>query len=96
MIRPLITSYLRATEPDALASRRANRFRQKRFWCAGVNDVWCLDQHDKWLRFGLFFHGSVDPFMMYNNWLKIWWTDKNPRLIVRFYLEAARKIGGMF
>lgn len=92
--RPLITNYLRQTEPDALAARRHQRFKRKQFWCAGVNDLWCQDQHDKWLRFGLFFHGSVDPFMMYNNWLKIWWTDKNPRLILSYYLEAARKLGG--
>jgi hypothetical protein len=32
--------------------------------------------------------------MSYNNWLKVWWTNKNPRLIAHYYLEAARKLGG--
>jgi hypothetical protein len=92
--RALISNFLISTEPRAVEDRRHNRFKRKRFWCAGVNDIWCQDQHDKWLRFGLYFHNSVDPFMSYNNWLKVWWTNKNPKLITSFYIEAARKTGG--
>jgi len=92
--RKLISDYLKATEPDAVASRRHRRFLRKRFYSAGVNDIWCQDQHDKWLRFGLFFHNNIDPFMMYNNWLKVWWTVKNPRLIASYYFETVRKLGG--
>jgi hypothetical protein len=81
-------------EPEALQAWHHHRFKRKRFWCAGVNDLWCQEQHDKWKRFGLFLHNGVDPFMMYNNWLKVWWTNRNPRLIVWYYLEVARKLGG--
>jgi hypothetical protein len=82
-------------EPSAVAAHRQRRFKRKHYWCAGVNDIWCQDQHDKWLRFRLFFHNSVDPFMSYNNWLKVWWTNKNPKLITRYYFEAVCKLGGM-
>jgi len=90
----LISDFLLATEPDAVASRRHRRFKRRRFYCAGVNDVWCQDQHDKWRRFGLYFHNNVDPFMMYNNWLKVWWTNRNPKLIASYYFEAVCKLGG--
>jgi hypothetical protein len=93
--RKLISDFLNATERDAVTARRGRRFKRKRFWSAGVNDVWCQDQHDKWLCFGLYFHNNIDPYMSYNNWLKVWWTNKNPRLITSFYIEAARKLGGM-
>ncbi|OAX32928.1 hypothetical protein K503DRAFT_860077 [Rhizopogon vinicolor AM-OR11-026] len=66
-----------------------------RFWCAGVNDVWPQDQHDKWMRFGLWLHISLDPFTGWINWLKIWWTNKNPRLIARYYLDCCRKLGAV-
>jgi hypothetical protein len=31
--------------------------------------------------FGLFFHNNIDPYMSYNSWLKVWWTNRNPFLI---------------
>jgi hypothetical protein len=94
LYRKLVSDFLLATEPDEVAARRQHCFKRKRFYCAGVNDVWCLDQHDKWRHFGLYFHNGIDPFMTYNHWLKVWWTNRNPRLIAHWYFEAARKIGG--
>jgi hypothetical protein len=31
--------------------------------------------------FGLWLHISLDPFAGWINWLKVWWTNKNPRRI---------------
>jgi hypothetical protein len=92
--RPLIGQLLNLIEPQAVQARMRRRFRRKRFFAAGVNDVHVQDQHDKWLRFGLWFHNSLDPYTGYNNWLKVWWTNKNPRLIAGYYIEAVRKLGG--
>jgi hypothetical protein len=33
--------------------------------------------------------------MMYNHWLKVWWNNSNPKLIASYYIEAARKQGGV-
>lgn len=88
-------AYLERTEPDAVKARRHRRFKRRRFYAAGVSDVWCLDQHDKWgPRFGLWLHNCIDPFIGFNNWLKVWWTNKNPRLIASYYLETVQKYGG--
>jgi len=55
-----------------LKGRRVRHFRRRKFHAAGVNDIWVQDQHDKWgPRFGLWHHSNIDPFMGYNNWLKI-------------------------
>ncbi|KAG2121119.1 hypothetical protein DEU56DRAFT_873841 [Suillus clintonianus] len=93
--RELIAKLLKITEPTAVKARRRGRLKRRRFWCAGVNDVWPQDQHDKWLRFGLWLHISLDPFTGWINWLKIWWTNKNPRLIARYYLDCCRKLGAV-
>ncbi|KAH7904511.1 hypothetical protein BJ138DRAFT_1019057 [Hygrophoropsis aurantiaca] len=93
--RPLISRLLKIVEPDAVVARCHRRFKRKRFWSAGVNDVWAQDQHDKWGRFGLWLHISLDPYTGYINWLKVWWTNKNPCLIAYYYLEACRKLGAV-
>jgi hypothetical protein len=76
--------------------RRRKAFKRRRFWAAGVNDVWPQDQHDKWGRYGLWLHASLEAFSGEINWIKIWWTNRNPRLIVSYYLETCRKIKGSY
>jgi hypothetical protein len=93
--RPLIGRLLKLIEPEAVQARMRRRFRRKRFFAAGVNDIHVQDQHDKWKRFGLWFHNNLDPFTGFNHWLKVWWTNRNPRLIAGFYIESIRKHGGM-
>ncbi|KAM6489625.1 hypothetical protein JOM56_014947 [Amanita muscaria] len=58
-------------------------------------EYWSIDQHDKWGRFGLWLHLGIDPYPGRFAWLKVWWCNRNPRLLIHYYLEAARKIGGM-
>jgi hypothetical protein len=81
-------------EPEELARRKRRRFKRKRFYAAGVMDILAFDQHDKWKRFGLWLHVGLDPFAGRIAWIKIWWTNRNPRLITSYYLEAWRIIGG--
>lgn len=57
-------------------------------------DMWTIDQHDKWKRFGLWLHIGLDPFNGHMEWLKIWWTNRNPRLVASYYIEAGRKAKG--
>ncbi|KAM6501138.1 hypothetical protein JOM56_004152 [Amanita muscaria] len=94
--RVVISRYLKLTEPDAVDARRRKLFKRRVFYAAGVCDLWVMDQHDKWgPRYGLWLHNSLDPFSGYNNWLKVWWTNKNPRLIAKYYLDAAREQGAI-
>ncbi|KAI9447090.1 hypothetical protein BJY52DRAFT_1206604 [Lactarius psammicola] len=57
--------------------------------------MWSLDQHDKFKRYGLFFHVGLDPYPGLIHWCKVWWMAKNPKLIARFYFDAAQAIGGI-
>ncbi|KAJ6596587.1 hypothetical protein B0H10DRAFT_2441868 [Mycena sp. CBHHK59/15] len=94
--RAVITSYFAIYVPDLVRQRRANRLKRKRFWAAGVNDLWAVDQHDKWkYKFGLALHSGLDPFIGRIQWLKIWWTNSNPRLILSYYLDAVQEFGFM-
>lgn len=94
LIRSVVLSYFAIYEADLVRQRKANRLKRKRFWSAGANDIWAIDQHDKWkYKFGLALHTAVEPFVGRVQWLKIWWTNSNPRLILSYYLETVKKHG---
>ncbi|KAJ7827354.1 hypothetical protein B0H14DRAFT_2595352 [Mycena olivaceomarginata] len=90
-----LAKFLKEVEPDAVRQRRAFKFKRKRFYSAGVMDLVCFDQHDKWKRFGLWLHLGMDPYPGQLHWLKIWWTNRNPKLVTRYYLDACRNAGGI-
>ncbi|KAI0089513.1 hypothetical protein BDY19DRAFT_864419, partial [Irpex rosettiformis] len=91
----VVAEYLKAVESNAVASRKGRNFKRRVFYAAGVNDVWAVDQHDKWQKFGLYLHVGVDPFPGDILWLRIWWTNRNPRLVTSYYLDAASNRGGI-
>jgi hypothetical protein len=39
-------------------------------------------------------HAGLEAFSGEINWLKIWWMNKNPRLVAKFYLDTCQRIGG--
>lgn len=91
MSREVISSLLKTMEPEEAVLRPCG-FRH--FFAVGVNDVWAQDQHDKWGHFGLWMHAGIEAFSGEFNWLNIWWTNKNPRLTTKYYLDTCRRIGG--
>jgi len=90
----MVLAYLNLTEPEAVDFRKRKHFHRKRFWSAGVMDIWSCNQHDRWKQFGLWLHLGFDPYPGELQWLKVWWSNRNPQLIGSYYLEAVRKKGG--
>ncbi|KAI9437413.1 hypothetical protein F5148DRAFT_1262673 [Russula earlei] len=80
-----IAQFLKGMELEAVELRKAQRFRRKWFWSAGVMDILTIDQHDKWKWFGLWLYIGLNPFPGHIAWLKIWC----------YYIEAECKIGGI-
>ncbi|KZT31725.1 hypothetical protein SISSUDRAFT_1038243 [Sistotremastrum suecicum HHB10207 ss-3] len=76
----VVHDYLRDTEPDEVAARKHKKLKRRAFLAEGVFEYWCCDQHDKFKKANLWFHVCVDPYSGYVVWLKVWWTNKNPRL----------------
>ncbi|KZT56061.1 hypothetical protein CALCODRAFT_413280, partial [Calocera cornea HHB12733] len=92
--RRIVIGYFHQYEPDLIHSRRSARLQRKRFWSAGVNDIWCMDQHDKWSRFGLRLHTGIEPYSGMILWLKVW-HNHHPKLIAQYYFEAVTRLGCM-
>lgn len=91
--RSLVASYCAIYEPHLVRQRKAHCFRRKRFYAAGAFDVVCVDQHDKWKKFGLALHTGVEPFIGELEWIRVWWTNNNPRLIASYYLDWVEETG---
>ncbi|KAJ6552378.1 hypothetical protein B0H10DRAFT_1968423 [Mycena sp. CBHHK59/15] len=53
-------------------------------------DIITFNQHDKWKRFGLQLYVGLDPFPGGIAWLKIWWINRNSKLITTYFLEVCR------
>ncbi|KAF9538452.1 hypothetical protein CPC08DRAFT_651431 [Agrocybe pediades] len=93
--RYLVIAYFLIFEPELVRERKARKLKRRQFWAAGVNDLFAVDQHDKWKKYGLALHAGIDPFPGVIHWVKIWWTNNNPKLIASYYLDAAKKQGAI-
>ncbi|KAG2142390.1 hypothetical protein DEU56DRAFT_754729 [Suillus clintonianus] len=91
--RNLVIAYCAVYEADLVHQRKARRLKRRRFWAAGVNDLFAVDQHDKWLRFGLALHTGVEPFSGRIMWIRVWHSNRNPQLILTYYLDTIQKLG---
>jgi hypothetical protein len=88
--------YNREVDYRGVQSRRAgtHRFQCKVFYAAGVNHLWAIDQHDKWLRFGLHMHVCIEPFVGKILWMVVWWTTSDPLYVAKQYFNAIQAFGG--
>ncbi|KAG1778332.1 hypothetical protein EV702DRAFT_1179015 [Suillus placidus] len=93
--RNIVIAYFANYEADLIRQRKARRLRRKRFWAAGINDLFAVDQHDKWLRFGLALHTGIEPFSGRIMWMRVWHSNRNPQLILTYYLETIQELGHM-
>ena len=92
----LIVNWFRIFEPDLIRQRKARNLKRRRFWAAGVNDMLAVDQHDKWKRFGLALHTGIDPFSGRTHWIKVYWTNNNPKVVVSYYFTFIKEGGCMY
>ncbi len=56
-----VLNVLREIEPEAVEGRKNRKFQKRIFYSEGVNKFWCMDQHDKWKKFGLRLHVCLEP-----------------------------------
>ncbi|KAG2135541.1 hypothetical protein BD769DRAFT_1627021 [Suillus cothurnatus] len=90
--RSVIKSYFAIYEADLVRQRKAHCLQRRRFWAAGVNDIVAVDQHDKWLRFGLALHTGIEPFSGRIMWMRVWHSNRNPQLILSYYLDTIENL----
>ncbi|KAG1896154.1 uncharacterized protein F5891DRAFT_1130377 [Suillus fuscotomentosus] len=93
--RRVVTEYFALYEPELVCQCKACRLRRRRFWAAGMNDLFTVDQHDKWLRFSLGLHTGIEPFSGRIMWIRVWHSNRNLQLILSYYLNTIEVLGYM-
>ena len=88
LIRSVMCEYFAIHKPHLIRQHKANCLQWCCFWTIRVNNIWTIDQHDKWLHFGLALHTCIELFSGYILWLKVWHSNHNPPLILSYYLET--------
>jgi hypothetical protein len=58
-----------------------------------VNDLFAVNQHDKWLKFSLGLHTGIEPFSGRIMWIRVWHSNRNPQLILTYYLDTLEELG---
>jgi hypothetical protein len=76
-------------------SRKKKRLRRRAYHTKGPNYVWHIDGYDKLKPFGFCVHGCIDGFSRRIIWLEVGPTNKNPEVIAKYYLDAAKQVGGL-
>ncbi|KAG1797415.1 uncharacterized protein HD556DRAFT_1431118 [Suillus plorans] len=72
--RTVIRAYFATYEPDLVRERKAQHLKRKRFWAAGVNDLFA-------------------PFLGHIMWIHVWHSNRNPQLILSYYLDTIQTLG---
>ena len=90
--RSVMQEYFVTYEPHLMREWKANCLQCRHFWAAGVNDIWAIDQHDKWLCFSLALHTCIEPFSGRILWMKVWHSNCNPQLILSYYIEVVEAL----
>lgn len=86
---------LRIIDPEGVGQRTANRLLRRVYHCPGPNHVVHIDGYDKLKPFGIAIHGAVDGFSRKVLWLKAGYSNNDPKLIAKCYLDFIRHIDGV-
>ena len=60
----------------------------------GPNYIWHIDGYDKLKPYGFCVHGAIDGYSRRIMWLEVGRSNNNPRLVVSYFLDCVKALGG--
>ncbi|KAL4068182.1 hypothetical protein J3A83DRAFT_4096878, partial [Scleroderma citrinum] len=88
--RTIMWVYFVTYEPHIMRQQKTNHLQCHHFWATGVNDIWAIDQHNKWLCFDLTLYTGIEPFSGHILWMKVCHSNWNPQLILSYYIHTSK------
>ncbi|CAC5394465.1 unnamed protein product [Mytilus coruscus] len=82
-------------DPEGVSLRSSHRLRRRRYCSKGPSFTTHIDGYDKLKPFGISIHGAVDGFSRNILWLKAMPSNKNPRVVARFYIDYIKELKGV-
>ena len=85
---------LQELDYEGVSARSSRRLIRRQYYVPGPNFIWHVDGNDKLVPFGIGISGCIDGFSRKLIWLNAYVTNKDPRIIGRYFLDAVIDIGG--
>lgn len=82
-------------DPEGVSLRSSHRLRRRRYCSKSPSFTTHIDGYDKLKPFGISIHGAVDGFSRKILWLKAMPSNKNPRVVARFYIDYIKELKGV-
>ena len=92
--RRLVESMLREVDPNGVEQRKHRCLKRRTYVSPGPNFCWHIDGYDKLKPFGFCIHGCVDGFSRRIIWLEVQRSNKNPRLVAKYFLKCVKGARG--
>ncbi|XDV44873.1 hypothetical protein PO909_013091 [Leuciscus waleckii] len=92
--RETVWLQLSVLDPYGVAYRRARRLRRRRYHNLGPNIMWHIDSYDKLKTYSLCINGCVDGFSRNVMWLKVYFTNNEPKVIATYFIETVKNRDG--
>ncbi|XP_038072015.1 uncharacterized protein LOC119740708 [Patiria miniata] len=93
--RHIILEGQRMLDPLGVELRRRHRLRRRSYVNKGPNYAIHVDQHDKLKVYGFAVHGAIDGFSRRLLWLKVAYTNNDPRVVASYFLDFLRELEGV-
>ena len=81
--------------PNAMELRRQRKLVRRTMNAYGPNYAWSTDGYDKLRHWGFYIHGCIDAYSRYIIWLHVGNTNKKSKLILKYFLDAIKKLQGL-
>lgn len=92
--RSFVASFLKEIDPEGVEERKRRCLQRRTYLSPGPTFCWHLDGYDKLKPFGFCVHGCIDGFSRRIIWLKVQRSNKNPRTIAKYFLQAVKAARG--
>ena len=93
--RDTVMEALRVIDPEGVSIRKRHRLKRRKYSVPGPNFLWHIDGWDKLKPYGFCVHGCIDGFSRRLLWLEVRSTNKNPTVVVQFFLDTVSQLGGV-
>ena len=85
---------LNVLDQEGVSRWKSYRLKRQKYRNKGSDNVWHMDDNDKYRPFGFYVHGCIDGFGRKIIWLHNANTNKDPAVIAYYFLKVAEVING--
>lgn len=93
--RDTVMRSLRIIDPEGVQLRKRRRLKRRKYNTPGPNFLWHMDGWDKLKPYGFCVHAGIDGFSRRLLWLEVSTTNKNPNVVVDYFLSTVQQLGGV-